>query len=272
VLALLRQRRWVGFTLLAVFFVLLFVRLSFWQVSRLHERQRANDLVRAHLAAAPMTMSELTALAGSDRAFATDQQWRTVRVTGHWDASHQVLVRNRPSDSGDNGYEVVTPLLPDAGGPAVLVDRGWVPTGSTPAAPESVPAPQTGEVTVVGHLQPSEPSRPTDGLPAGQVTSLSTADLSKGDGYPVVDGYLLLVSESPAPSSAPAVHAAPVLDDGPHLSYAVQWVLFAAVAIGGWWTFLRREAEEAAETPTTEPQQEPEPDPEPERAETPNAS
>jgi cytochrome oxidase assembly protein ShyY1 len=36
-----------------------------------------------------------------------------------------------------------------------------------------------------------------------------------------------------------------VLDDGPHLSYAVQWVLFALVAIGGWWTFLRREAEES---------------------------
>lgn len=267
-LALLRQRRWLGFTLLAVFFVLLFVRLSVWQVSRLHERERANDVEQAHLAAAPMTLAQLTALAGGDHTFAADQQWRSVRVSGRWDATHQVLVRNRASDSGDNGYEVVTPLLPDDGGPAVLVDRGWVSTGSTPAAPDSVPAPQTGPVTVVGRLQPSEPSRPTEGLPTGQVMSLSTADVSKGDGYQVLDGYLMLVSETPAPSSAPAVHADPVLDDGPHLSYAVQWVLFAAVAIGGWWTFLRREAEEAAQG--TEAPADAEPSPE--RAETPNVS
>jgi cytochrome oxidase assembly protein ShyY1 len=246
VLALLRQRRWLGFTLLAVLFVLLFVRLSFWQVSRLHERQRANDVVRAHLAAAPLTITQLLALSSADRSFATDQQWRAVRVTGHWDPSHQVLVRNRPSDSGDNGYEVVTPLLPDGGGAALLVDRGWVPAGSTPAKPDSVPAAQAGPVTVVARLQPPEPSRPTEGLPPGQVSSLSTADLSRGDGYPVLDGYLRLTAETPAPGDAPAVHADPVLDDGPHLSYAVQWVLFALVAIGGWWTFLRREAEESS--------------------------
>ena len=251
-LALLRQRRWLGFTLLAVFFVLLFARLSFWQVSRLHERQRENDVVRAHLAAAPMSLAELTALAAADRSFATDQQWRAVRVSGHWDAGHQVLVRNRSSDSGDNGYEVVTPLLPDGGGRAVLVDRGWIPSGSSPAEPDSVPSPQSGEVTVVARLEPSDPPRPTDDLPPGQVSSLNTGDVSRGDGYPVLDGYLRLTSESPVPPGAPAVHADPVLDDGPHLSYAVQWVLFALVAIGGWWTFLRREAEEATATEDTE--------------------
>jgi cytochrome oxidase assembly protein ShyY1 len=100
---------------------------------------------------------------------------------------------------------------------------------------------------VTVRLRPSEAARSTAGLPPGQVSSISTADLAHGDGFPVLDGYGLLVSESPAPQAAPQVHAAPVLDDGPHLSYAVQWVLFALVAVGGWWTFLRREAEEAAE-------------------------
>ncbi len=247
-LGLLRQRRWLGFTLLAVVFVLLFARLSVWQVSRLHERQRANDVVRAHLAAPAMTYADLTALAAADRAFATHQQWRTVRLDGRWDAAHQMLVRNRGSDSGDNGYEVVTALLPAGGGTALLVDRGWVPAGSTPAAPDSVPAPQPGPVTVTVRLQPSEPARPTHGLPPGQVSSISAGDVARGDGYPVLDGYGLLVSETPVPPTAPQLHAGPVLDDGPHLSYAVQWVLFALVAVGGWWTFLRREAEEAAGT------------------------
>jgi cytochrome oxidase assembly protein ShyY1 len=245
VLGLLRQRRWLGFTLLAVFFVLLFARLSAWQVSRLHERERANDVERAQLAAPAMSAQDLARLTAADHGFARDQEWRSVLLTGRWDGEHQVLVRNRGSDSGDTGYEVVTPLLPAGGGAALLVDRGWIPAGSTPAAPDAVPAPQAGTVTVTVRLRPSEPDRSTEGLPPGQVSSISTADVSRGAGYPVLDAYGLLVTEGPPPASAPQVHAAPVLDDGPHLSYAVQWVLFALVAVGGWWTFLRREAEEA---------------------------
>ena len=37
----------------------------------------------------------------------------------------------------------------------------------------------------------------------------------------------------------------PEPDDLQNISYAVQWLLFAAVAIGGWYFFLRREAKEA---------------------------
>ena len=246
-LALLRQRRWVGFTLLAVFFVVLFVRLSVWQVSRLHQRQAANDVERAHLSAPPMTYADLVGLARADHAFATDQQWRAVQVTGRWDAAHQVLVRNRVSDNGDNGYEVVTPITPSTGGPALLVDRGWIPSGHTTTGPDSVPAVQTGTVTVTARLLPSEPSRPAGGLPPGQVLSISTQDLAHTLPYPALNAFAVLTSESPGPGTAPQVRAAPVLDDGPHLSYAVQWVLFAIVGIGGWWTFLRREAEEEAE-------------------------
>ena len=33
-------------------------------------------------------------------------------------------------------------------------------------------------------------------------------------------------------------------DELQNVSYAVQWLLFAAVAIGGWFYFLRREAKE----------------------------
>ena len=180
-LGLLRQRRWVGFTLLSVFFVLLFIRLSVWQVSRLHERQRANDVVRAHLAAPALPYAGMATLAATDHAFATDQQWRSVRVSGHWDPTHQILVRNRASDSGDTGYEVLTPLLPDGGGAALLVDRGWIPSGSTPAAPDSVPAAQSGTVTVTARLQPSEPARSTADLPAGQVSSINACLLYTSD-------------------------------------------------------------------------------------------
>lgn len=243
---MLRQRRWLGFTLLAVFFVLLFVRLSFWQVNRLHERQAANAVTRAHLAAAPLTYDELVVLARTDPGFATAQEWRAVRLTGRWDDRATVLVRNRTL-AGANGYEVVTPFRVGDGGPGLLVDRGWIPSGRTTGAPDSVPAAQGGAVTVAARLQRTEPERPAGGLPAGQVLSVSTAAIGRGLDYPLLPGYADLVTETPAPPSAPQVLDGPELDDGPHLSYAVQWVLFALVAVGGWWTYMRRAAEDQDE-------------------------
>jgi len=32
------------------------------------------------------------------------------------------------------------------------------------------------------------------------------------------------------------------VDEGRNISYAVQWLIFAAVALVGWWAFLRRES------------------------------
>jgi cytochrome oxidase assembly protein ShyY1 len=37
-------------------------------------------------------------------------------------------------------------------------------------------------------------------------------------------------------------------DEIQNVSYAVQWLLFAAVAIGGWFYFLRRESKEMDES------------------------
>jgi cytochrome oxidase assembly protein ShyY1 len=34
----------------------------------------------------------------------------------------------------------------------------------------------------------------------------------------------------------------PQIDEGQNISYAVQWILFALVAMVGWFVFLRREA------------------------------
>jgi cytochrome oxidase assembly protein ShyY1 len=244
VLGLLRQRRWVGFTLLAVFFVLLFARLSIWQVSRLHQREAANAVEQRALDAPPLVWAQVASRLPTEPDIATTDQYRQVAVVGHWDAAHQVLVRDRTLN-GDSGYDVVTPIVP-ASGPALLVDRGWVGAGPTGEGPASVPAPQPGAVTVTARLQPSEPARSTAGTPAGQVHSINARQIGASLPYQVLDGYGAILSETPAPASAPQPQPDQVIDDGPHLSYAIQWVLFALIAICGWWTYLRREAAEAA--------------------------
>ena len=51
-------------------------------------------------------------------------EWRAVKVTGKYDLSNQVALRNQ-YNANQYGYHLLTPLQFD--GKAVLVDRGWIP-------------------------------------------------------------------------------------------------------------------------------------------------
>lgn len=244
-LGILRQRRWIGFTLVTLMFLLLFVRLGIWQLSRLHERRSYNAVISANLAAAPASYTDVVQTSGGTPIVTSALEWRSIEITGHWDLAHQVLLRNRTFESVD-GYEVITPLVP-ASGPALLVDRGWIEQGSTSAAPAAVPVPQTGIVTVTAWLRPSQPARPASTLPAGQVLAINGPSIAVGIPYPVVDGYAILEKEDPAVAGSPTLLPGPEVDDGPHFSYAMQWFLFASVAVVGWWIYVRREADDAPE-------------------------
>ena len=77
------------------------------------------------------------------------------------------------------------------------------------------------------------------GLPGDQVTEVQTAQLPMPGN---ADWYVQALNSEPEDS----VTIVPVTrpDELQNVSYAVQWLLFAAVAIGGWFYFLRREAKE----------------------------
>jgi cytochrome oxidase assembly protein ShyY1 len=62
------------------------------------------------------------------------------------------------------------------------------------------------------------------------------------DVYP---GYVDLVSSDPAQAAGLTPIPLPELSEGPHLSYALQWVLFAGVAVVGFVLLIRRERDYA---------------------------
>ena len=99
-----------------------------------------------------------------------------MRTTGRYDAGHKLLVRNRPFD-GQVGFHVLAPLV-TAAGPALLVDRGWVPAGEDATVVPDVPAPPPGEVTVTVRLRPSEPASTTGTPPRGQVTRIDVSAIA----------------------------------------------------------------------------------------------
>ncbi|WP_223169314.1 MULTISPECIES: SURF1 family protein [Microbacterium] len=220
--------RWAIYIALAVVFAIACAFLSNWQFSRNQERAEQLALVEANYDSVPVPLSELIPDGG---AFDPSDQWRQVELTGRYLAAEELLVRNRPH-GGTAAFEVLVPFQLDDGR-VLLVDRGWVPPGQSQPEPDEVPAPPTGETTVVVRLKPGEPL-PTSGrsAPEGQVPTIHLpliADtVSDAAGQAMeLSAYGVMASEDPAPQTRPEPLESPSEDPGPHLSYAIQWILFA---------------------------------------------
>lgn len=222
--------RWAIYIALAVVFAIACAFLANWQFARNEERAGQIALVEANFDAAPVSLADAIPDGGS---FDPADQWQPVVLTGHYLADDQLLARNR-AHSGTSAFEVLVPFALDDGR-VFLVDRGWLLPGSQSPLPDDIPAPPSGDVTVVARLMPGEPlPRSGRSAPDGQVPTINlplVADAlgpDAGDAM-IVDAYGILVSEDPAPASAPNAIEDPTQDPGPHLSYAIQWILFAVM-------------------------------------------
>ncbi len=231
------NRRWFGYLGVAIAFAIGCVLLSHWQFDRREEALTEINRVIDNYDATPIPIAEaLPTLDGFDE----DEKWQPVTLVGEYLVEEQVLVRGRPYN-GRPGFEVLTPLRLDDGR-TFIVDRGWVAPGNTQDAPDSVPEPPSGTVTVVARLKAGEPTIPGRSAPEGQVATINlpqVAELVSGDVY--TGAYGLLVSESPAVADTPLPAIAPSPDEGPHLSYAVQWIVFALFGFFGLGYALRQE-------------------------------
>lgn len=234
--------------MLVVVLVITFVELGRWQLRRHDERAALNVQVAASLDRAAVPVDELLVVGAP---LDPTDEWRRVEVVGRYDAGHELLVRNRPYD-GSIGYEVLTPLVTPEGN-ALLVNRGWVPAGETASDAPAVPPPPAGEVAITAHVRAdSAGSTDAAGLPDGQVRQVAVASIARDLPYPVYGAYAALLPGQPGASASdnrPRAIPVPEPSAGPHLGYAVQWFLFALIAVGGWFVLLRADARGAPVRP-----------------------
>ncbi|WP_405372731.1 MULTISPECIES: SURF1 family protein [unclassified Microbacterium] len=232
--------RWSGYVAVAVIFAIACVMLSNWQFARGAERDAELAIVAANY---EQDAVALDALIPVGSAFDADDEWRPVAMTGEYVAEDTLLVRNRPR-GGTSAFEVLVPFRTDDGR-IVIVDRGWVPPGKDRPEPDVVPAPPSGEVTVTGRLQPGEMrARNGRSAPDGQVATIDLpliSDTIGGGGATVTDAYVLMSEEDPAAAERPNALEAPSEDPGPHLSYAIQWILFAVMGFAFIWYMIATE-------------------------------
>ena len=255
-LGFLLTRRWVGLLAFSILLAITCLQLGRWQLHRLEQRHRANHLITSNASSRPTSPEHVFV---GTRPLAHDREYTRVRMTGSYDVADQMLVRNRSLD-GVVGYWVLVPLLPSASAsahgaaPALWVNRGWIPAGDSATRLPPVPAPPSGPVTVLGRARPSESAGSKVVVATGQVARIVPMEMAQVAGHPTYDGYLDLTRETPRPTERPRLLPAPETSEGPHLSYAFQWFLFALMALGGYVQLARREvSDQRAATSATPP-------------------
>lgn len=234
--------RWlVSHALIALLLIAMLIA-GLWQLDRLSEKKTRNASIveRTEVGAQPLEQVLSPGATANE-----DLQFVPVTVMGEYRPEDEVLIRNRSLNSSP-GSHVLTPLVL-ADGRAIAVNRGWVPLSF--AADEARPGtePPAGLVTVTGWLQPTVVAEgfQRDDPAEGRLTSLARVDLDRFRqqlDYELAPVWLQLDGEATSTADVPVPLDLPVLDNGPHLSYAVQWFTFATIAIVGYPLILRRAA------------------------------
>jgi surfeit locus 1 family protein len=205
-----------------ILIALVCARLGIWQVHRLRERRAANAGLLLARSEAPIDVLAYR----PDSASAG----RPIKARGRYDQANDVVLRGREV-GGVPGVEIVSPLIIQEKKAAVLVDRGFVPSpDAVSVVADSFREP--GEREVQGYLSPLSSG---GGMPLTHAdrTTWARLDLAALQARLPYRLYPFSIVQTPDSSLPrfPMRQSPPDLDDGPHLSYAIQWFSFSIIAL-----------------------------------------
>ncbi len=199
------------------------IRLGFWQLDRHTRRAAQNTIIEQRLGENPI-----------DASLELDPdllEYRRARIEGVFDFSREVIEQGRVV-KGVPAVYIVTPLVTQNGG-ILLVERGYAL--SPDARGVDVAALREADSVVVegvlvrldGGTLPSDLTWPI------YVLRADPAVLQQLYQEPLQPLVLRRTVTPPDLPQAMGPAPLPPLTGGPHLSYAVQWFLFATIAVVG---------------------------------------
>lgn len=218
-------------------FAIACVALASWQIDRRAEAVSKIQRVAANYDLPPVKFGDVSTL---DEESVVAFEWRNVQLSGRYLVEDALLVRNR-AIAGQPGFVQLVPFELSTG-EIVVIERGWISADSE-LNPSNAFMPSGSQKEVIARVRLSE-EIPNRESPEGQLTSINLGEIETVlDNSVETDFYLRLVSESPAEPSYPQPLSRPVLDEGNHLSYAVQWIIFAIMGFFALFWAIRQETE-----------------------------
>ncbi len=215
----------------------LFVSLGLWQLDRLEERRGINRIGSERFSMDPVPFETIEDEDGADI------EYRRVTVTGRVRPSGEVLIRSQVH-LGTAGYHLIVPVS-YRGSAEVLVNRGWVPLSTEIGSMDHQPD-EDGTISLMGwvHSTQERPSLGPADPETGVLTVMSRVDIDRirrqaDPGVELADVYVVEMGERGTEPPF-AVEPPDFEDEGPHLSYAVQWFGFTAVLVIGYVFLARR--------------------------------
>lgn len=229
-----------------------FVGLSAWQVDR---AQHKNDVVESSGVDELKDFNEVMDAQAPMPGILADQR---VSLSGHWVPDAQVVIPGRVQD-GETGYWVVTMFAPDGGhlGEGVKVANAEKKTIAIPVVrgfttDEDTAMTSTareGQVELTARIGPIEGPVEGNDLPEGQVHTVSTSQIINL--FPdllTYSGFLIPETADGAAASVGTdgleqVPTTTTRDEGgfdlQSAVYALEWIIFAAMALYMWFQLLR---------------------------------
>lgn len=208
-------------SLLALLLIALCIWAAQWQYHRGIARHARNTTIETN---SNMKAVRLPTVINNVKV----HEWQPVEVSGTFDTSSQILLRNSYSD-GVYGFELLTRFT-DLDARTFWVDCGWVKAGASATTRPELPNIPTGRVSIVGRL------RLDSSLPQGsffaipQSSSQSLIAKANAQSRTQSENFYLDLLNGSDPSLTPQVSAQlPELSDGPHMAYALQWIFFAGL-------------------------------------------
>ena len=229
-----------------------FVGLSAWQVDR---AQHKNDVTESAEVDELKDFNDVMDAQAPMPGILADQR---VSLSGHWIPDAQVVVPGRVQD-GNSGYWVVTMFAPDGGHLgegvkvanadektiAIPVVRGFTTDEDTAMSSEA----RDGQVELTARIGPIEGPVEGNDLPEGQVHTVSTSQIINL--FPdllTYSGFLIPETANGAAASVGTdgleqVPTTTTRDEGgfdlQSAVYALEWIIFAAMALYMWFQLLR---------------------------------
>lgn len=218
--------RVIVFCVISIALAALFVRLGLWQLDRLTWRRGLNAEVAGHIGSAPVPVEQLPHDSAAMR-------YRRVQLTGVFDYANEIVITQRIR-GGSPGVNLLTPLRISGRDTAYLINRGWVysPDG------KDIDRAKWREPDTANVIAFALPAASIVANAAGVVSpkimrSLDFDAVQKGVPYPIARVQLVQLGDTSPKANVPPRLQPPAPDEGPHMSYAIQWFSFAAIALVG---------------------------------------